>query len=439
MATQAREVLSVSALNAKARQALSLSFSHVWVEAEISNFIRAASGHWYFSLKDDRAQVRAAMFKNQNGLATFMPKNGLQVLVRAEVSLYEERGDYQLIVSYIEEAGHGALQRAFEALRLKLSQEGVFDNQYKKGLPRFPRTIGVITSPHGAAIRDIITTLNRRYPSARVIIYPCLVQGESAPPQICHALAMAESRLECDVLIIGRGGGSLEDLWAFNDEKVVRAVFAATIPIVSAVGHEIDFTLCDFAADWRAPTPTAAAECCSPDQNELRLQLQKQAKTLHATVLALLQMAKKYLLWQQKRLVEPRNVLIQYQQHLDHIQYRLYQGSLQALQKKQDALKVLWHRLHQHAPVHKLLQWQQQKEKLTTRLHSALIALLNEKQKKLIAEAQALHAISPMATLDRGYALVLKEQHIISDAKKLAKGDKIDVRLAKGQVRCEVV
>ncbi len=438
-ASEAREILSVSALNAKAREALSLSFSRVWVEAEISNFIRAASGHWYFSLKDDRAQVRAAMFKNQNGLATFTPKNGMQVLVRAEVSLYEERGDYQLIVSYIEEAGHGALQRAFEVLRLKLSQEGLFDNQHKKSLPRFPNTIGVITSPHGAAIRDIITTLKRRYPSAKVIIYPCLVQGESAPPQICHALAMAEARLECDVLIIGRGGGSLEDLWAFNDEKVVRAVFAATIPTVSAVGHEIDFTLCDFAADLRAPTPTAAAEYCSPDQNELRLQIQKLAKTLHRTMLTLLQMASKQVLWQQKRLTDPRNVLIQYQQRLDHVQYRLVQGSLQAVQRRQDALKVLWHRLQQHAPLHKLLQWQQQKEKLTARLHSAFIALLHEKQKKLIAQSQALHAISPLATLDRGYALVLKEHRIITDAKKLTPGDRIDVRLAKGQVCCEVI
>ncbi len=434
-----REILSVSALNAKARNALSLTFSRVWVEAEISNFIRAASGHWYFSLKDNRAQVRAAMFKNQNGLATFTPKNGLQVLVRAEVSLYEERGDYQLIVSYIEEAGHGALQRAFEVLRLKLSQEGLFEAQHKKKLPPFPRSIGVITSPHGAAIRDIITTLNRRYPSAKVIIYPCLVQGESAPQQICRALAMAEARLECDVLIIGRGGGSLEDLWAFNNEAVVRAVFAATIPIVSAVGHEIDFTLCDFVADLRAPTPTAAAECCSPDQSELHLQLQKQTKTMRAIILNLLQMAKKHILWQQKRLAEPRNLLIQSQQRLDHLQYRLYQGPLHSLQKKQDVLKILWHRLHQHAPLHKLLQWQQQKETLTARLSSAIIALLNEKQKKLIAQGQSLHAISPLATLDRGYALVLKEQHIISDAKQLAKGDKIDVRLAQGQVRCEVV
>lgn len=437
--SETREILSVSALNAKARLALSASFSRVWVEAEISNFIRAASGHWYFSLKDDRAQVRAAMFKNQNGLATFTPKNGMQVLVRAEVSLYEERGDYQLIVSYIEEAGHGALQRAFEVLRLKLSQEGLFDAQHKKPLPRFPRTIGVITSPHGAAIRDIITTLKRRYPSARVIIYPCLVQGETAPPQICHALALAQARLECEVLIIGRGGGSLEDLWAFNDERVVRAVFAISIPIVSAVGHEIDFTLCDFAADVRAPTPTAAAEYCSPDCNELRLQLQKQLKMLRTAMLTLLQMVSKHLLWQQKRLAEPRNILIQYQQHLDHLEYRLVQNGLQSLQEKQMVLKGLWHRLHQHAPLHKLLQWQQHKEKLTARLHAAFIALLHDKQKQLITRGQALHSISPLATLDRGYALVLHKDHVITNAKQLAVGDRIDVRLAKGQICCEVV
>ena len=434
-----RDILTVSALNAKAREALNLAFSRVWVEAEISNFVKAASGHWYFSLKDDRAQVRAAMFKHQNHQATFLPKNGQQVLVRAEVSLYEERGDYQLIVSYIEEAGHGALQRAFEALRLKLSQEGLFDNQHKKSLPHFPNTIGVITSPRGAAVRDIIITLNRRYPRANVIIYPCLVQGEEAPANICRALALAESRQECDVLIIGRGGGSLEDLWAFNDEKVVRAVFAMTIPIVSGVGHEIDFTLCDFVADLRAPTPTAAAECVSPNQTELLSHLHKYNNGLRHHILKTIQAIKQQLLWQQKRLTQPRTLLQQYAQRLDHVQYRLYQAGLQPLQRKQDALKVLRHRLQQHAPLHKLLQWQQQKEKLSANLNALMTAKLNELQKVLIAKAQALHAISPLATLDRGYALVLKDQHVVSDAQQVIIGDKVQVRLAKGQVNCEVI
>jgi len=434
-----RDILTVSALNAKARQTLSLGLGRVWVEAEISNFMRAASGHWYFSLKDDKAQVRAAMFKHQNSQTTFTPKNGLQVLVRAEVSLYEERGDYQLIVSYMEEAGHGALQRAFEALRAKLSQEGLFDAQHKKSLPRFPRTIGVITSPHGAAIRDILTTLKRRYPMAAIIIYPCLVQGIEAPGQIVKALTLAESRQECDVLIMGRGGGSLEDLWAFNDEKVVRAVFAMTIPIVSGVGHEIDFSLCDFVADLRAPTPTAAAEYCSPDQYELLQYLQKHLKLLQNAATNALQLAHQHLVWQKKRLTEPRNLLIQYQQGLDHMQYRLYQAMLQPLQKKIDILNIFRHQLHQHAPSHKLLQWQQHKEKLSARLQSALIAQLNDKQKKLIAQSQALHTISPLATLDRGYALVLKDEHVITDATQLNLGDKIKVKLARGEVDCAVI
>lgn len=433
-----RDILTVSALNAKARQVLSLGLGRVWVEAEISNFMRAASGHWYFSLKDDKAQVRAAMFKHQNGQTTFTPKNGLQVLVRAEVSLYEERGDYQLIVSYMEEAGHGALQRAFEALRLKLSQEGLFESHHKKSLPRFPHAIGVITSPHGAAIRDILTTLKRRYPMAAIIIYPCLVQGVEAPEQIVKALTLAEVRQECEVLIIGRGGGSLEDLWAFNDEKVVRTVFAMTIPIVSGVGHEIDFSLCDFVADLRAPTPTAAAEYCSPDQYELLQYLEKHRQRLQNAAIHILQMAHQHLLWQKKRLTEPRNLLRQYQQQLDHVQYRLYQALPQLLQKQLDALNILRHKLHQHAPLHKLLQWQQQKEKLGARLQSALIAQLNDKQKKLIAQSQALHTISPLATLDRGYALVLKDQHVITDATQLALGDKIKVKLARGEVHCEV-
>lgn len=389
-----RDILTVSALNAKARQALTLGLGRVWVEAEISNFMRAASGHWYFSLKDDKAQVRAAMFKHQNGQTTFTPKNGLQVLVRAEVSLYEERGDYQLIVSYMEEAGHGALQRAFEALRLKLSQEGLFAAEHKKSLVPFPRTIGVITSPHGAAIRDILTTLKRRYPLASVIIYPCLVQGAEAPAQIVHALTLAEQRQECDVLIIGRGGGSLEDLWAFNDEKVVRTVFASSIPIVSGVGHEIDFSLCDFVADLRAPTPTAAAEYCTPDRVELKQRLWKYQKRAQHAVLMILQMARKHLIWQQKRLTKPRHLLIQCQQKLDHIQYRL---------------------------------------------HRALITILNEKQKKLLVQSQALHSMSPLATLERGYAVVFKNTDVVRSASQLTLGDKIRVKLAEGEVQCEVI
>ncbi len=391
--TLERDILSVSALNAKARQALTLGLGRVWVEAEISNFIRAASGHWYFSLKDDKAQVRAAMFKHQNGQTTFTPKNGLQVLVRAEVSLYEERGDYQLIVSYMEEAGHGALQRAFEALRLKLSQEGLFAAEHKKSLVPFPHTIGVITSPHGAAIRDILTTLKRRYPLVSVIIYPCLVQGTEAPAHIVHALTLAEQRQECDVLIIGRGGGSLEDLWAFNDEKVVRAVFASSIPIVSGVGHEIDFSLCDFVADLRAPTPTAAAEHCTPDRVELAQRIKKYQKRAQNAVLMVLQMTNKHLIWQQKRLAEPRHLLIQYQQKLDHIQYRL---------------------------------------------HRALITSLNEKQQKLLLQSQALHSMSPLATLERGYAVVFKDTQVIRSAVQLTLGDRIRVKLAEGEVQCEV-
>ncbi|HAB05142.1 MAG TPA: exodeoxyribonuclease VII large subunit, partial [Alcanivorax sp.] len=273
MTSSRTEPYSVSRLNLEAQGLLEGSFPLIWLQGEISNLARPRSGHIYFSLKDDRAQVNAAMFRNRNSLLRFQPRDGQQILVRARVTVFVPRGGFQIIVEHMEEAGEGALRAQFEALKAKLESEGLFAQERKRPLPAWPRRIGVITSPSGAAIRDVLQVLKRRAPSIPVVIYPTPVQGAEAPAQIRRALALAIQRNECDVLVLGRGGGSLEDLWAFNDEALVRAVADSPIPVVSAVGHEVDVSLCDFAADVRAPTPSAAAELISPDGDALLARL----------------------------------------------------------------------------------------------------------------------------------------------------------------------
>ncbi|MGA7800973.1 MAG: exodeoxyribonuclease VII large subunit, partial [Gammaproteobacteria bacterium] len=268
-----RDVYSVGRLNREVRAALEAGFALLWVEGELSNVARPASGHLYLTLKDAQAQVRCAMFRNRCQFLGFTPQNGMQVLVRARVSLYEPRGDFQLIIEHMEEAGDGALLRAFEALKQRLSKEGLFEEARKRPIPTLPRRVGVVTSPIGAAIRDILSVLRRRFPALPVLIYPVPVQGTDAAPQIAAAVRRASERADCDVLIVTRGGGSLEDLWAFNEELVARAIHDSAIPVVSGVGHEIDFTIADFVADRRAPTPSAAAELVSPDQAEWLAQL----------------------------------------------------------------------------------------------------------------------------------------------------------------------
>src|SRR5579859_4685596 len=279
-AVPTRRILSVSELNRAARGLLEGGFPILWVEGEISNLAQPGSGHLYFSLKDAQAQVRCALFRNRGMLLRFKPANGMKVLVRGRVSLYEPRGDYQFLVESMEDAGHGALQRAFEALKERLAQEGLFDAALKRPLPQVPKTIGVVTSPTGAAIRDILSVIRRRHPLARVIVYTVPVQGVGAAAKIAAMLGLASRRGECDVLILARGGGSLEDLWAFNEEPVARAIRASAIPVVSGVGHEIDFTIADFAADLRAPTPTGAAELVTPDLSTWRRLLLEQSARL---------------------------------------------------------------------------------------------------------------------------------------------------------------
>jgi exodeoxyribonuclease VII large subunit len=391
--TLARKIFKVSQINAAVRAILEANFEHVWIEGEISNLAEPSSGHIYFSLKDELAQVRAAMFRSKQSTLKFQPKNGARVIVIAQVSLYEPRGDYQLIVEHMELAGDGVLHAKFLQLKAKLEAEKLFDVKYKKPLPKLPQCIGVITSPTGAAIRDILSVLKRRFASAAVIIYPTQVQGNEAAAQIALALQTANMRHECDVLILARGGGTLEDLWPFNEEIVARMIFASVIPVISAVGHETDFTIADFVADMRAPTPSAAAELAVPN------------------------------------VMEWLATLAGFKQRLVNLmQYRLQQA--------QWLLENLKNRLR--PPQYYLAQQAQRLDEMERRLHLVMRYQLTYWQQRLVKASAALDLVSPLATLVRGYAIVSKGNKIVQTTKDVMVGDPIQTKLADGMLCCLV-
>ena len=435
-----RQVLSVSELNRAARSILEGTFPLLWIEGEISNLVRPASGHLYFSLKDGAAQVRGAMFRNRSIHLRFRPENGMQVLVRAKVSLYEPRGDYQLLVEHMEEAGDGALQRAFEALKQRLAQEGLFATEDKKPLPAIPRCIGVVTSPSGAAIRDILSVLKRRFPTIPVVVYPVAVQGEGAAQQIAAMIELAGKRRECDVLIVGRGGGSLEDLWAFNEEVVARAIHASPLPIVSAVGHEIDFTIADFVADQRAPTPSAAAELLSPDSEEMHLQLARLRMRLCQSMQRRLVQAGERLQWQQKRLIHPGKRLQDIAQRLDELEQRLNTACRHQLRYKQVDLNQLVARLHHCTPAHRVQRVLIKCATVRSNLYSAMHHQLESCRQRLLIQTRQLDAVSPLAVLGRGYAIIHKVPNgeIVRSSRSVRAGDQIEARLGTGRILCQV-
>jgi exodeoxyribonuclease VII large subunit len=438
----ARDVYSVSRLNREARNLLEGGFPLIWLEGELSNLACPSSGHLYFTLKDHQAQVRAAMFRNRNQSLRFTPKEGMLVLVRARVSLYESRGEFQLIVEHMEEAGDGALRRAFEALKQRLAAEGLFDEARKRTPPVLPRRIGVITSPTGAAIRDILSVLRRRFPAIPVLIYPVAVQGRDAPGQIAAALRLASERRECDVLILARGGGSLEDLWAFNDEAVARAVHGCAVPVVSGIGHEIDFTIADFVADRRAATPSAAAELVSPDQNEWLLALARIHGRLHLHLRHHLDRLRQRLAGLTKRLEQqhPGQKLRQQSQRLDDLEQHLVGAWRSRHHQLQIALAQVGTRLQRHLPLHRIQQLALRREALAQRLNAALGQDIERRRKALASAVRALNAVSPLATLARGYAIVtrLPERIIVRDARQARAGDQIEARLARGRLVCTV-
>jgi len=396
MNTSSTAALTVSQLNRKARQLLEMHLNPVWVEGELTNLAMPSSGHWYFSLKDATAQVRCAMFKPLNQRVGFKPKEGTLIRVRAKVSLYEGRGEYQLIVESLEDAGLGALQKAFDALKKKLADEGLFNPEFKQALPAYPANIGVITSATGAAVHDILNVLQRRYPVATVTVLPVAVQGKGAAEEIARAIALANNTdaLKLEVLIVGRGGGSLEDLQAFNEEIVARAIFASDIPIVSAVGHETDFSIADFVADVRAPTPSAAAELITPHIDDIARQLEQRCQQCRRLILGKLREWTQLLQLFSSQLKHPGQNLQEKGQHLDHLDIRL-QKSLQAhLEKAVRHLNTL---------------------------------------------SQLLHAVSPLNTLNRGYAIVTDSaNHIVQLATEVKVGDRVQAQVKNGSLVCTV-
>ena len=430
-------VLTVSELNRMARRALESQLPLLWVEGEVSNFTRAASGHWYFSLKDATAQVRCVMFRGRNQFADFTPANGDHVEIRALPSLYEARGEFQLGAEAIRRAGAGRLYEAFLRLKAKLEAEGLFDPMTKRALPRFPRTLGIVTSPQAAALHDVLTALARRMPGLPVILYPTPVQGAGAGAQIAAAIRTAGERAECDVLLVCRGGGSLEDLWAFNDEAVARAIAASPMPVVSGVGHETDFTLADFAADLRAPTPTAAAELASPVRLELLQQLDHLARQLHHHHARRQHSEMQRLDYLARRLVHPAEQLRRRQTELNQLAQRLHHASDTRLTREQLRIARLSQRLV--TPRHVIQREQQRLGALGLRTQRAVQGGFGQHRLNLARLASSLAHLNPEGVLARGYSIVQRENgSVVQDAAMLDAGEKIGIRLHRGQVRATV-
>ncbi len=435
-----RKIFTVSRLNQEVQQALESGFGLLWLQGELSNFSRPASGHFYFTLKDSQSQIRCAMFRGRNRYIDFKPQDGEAVLVRGKLGLYSARGDFQLIVEHMEPAGEGRLRQAFEERKRKLEQLGWFDQDQKQAIPTQPNTIGVVTSPTGAAIRDVLQVLSRRYPQATVIVYPCQVQGEAAAPAIEHAIARANARAECDVLLVVRGGGSLEDLWAFNEEAVALAIRNSALPIISGVGHEVDITIADLVADLRAPTPSAAAELATPDTSSLHERVQKARQALVFFTRNRFAQLSQSLANADTRLQSrhPQRQIQAQQQRVDELSVRLNRASQIQQANRVQALRQLQRQLRTHSPDKQLNHYRlllaQLKKLLENHTHQRISAL---KSQHAIA-ARALDTVSPLATLDRGFAVVRLKDKLVTSTKQLKKGDKITVKLAEGEASSTV-
>ncbi len=439
---QSPSIYTVSRLNQTVRLLLEQEMGQVWISGEISNFTQPASGHWYFTLKDDTAQVRCAMFRNSNRRVHFRPQHGQQVLVRANITLYEPRGDYQIIVESMQPAGEGLLQQKYEQLKTKLQAEGLFDQAQKKPLPSPAHCVGVITSKTGAALHDILHVLKRRDPSLPVIIYPTAVQGDDAPGQIVRAIALANQRQECDVLVVGRGGGSLEDLWSFNDERVARAIFASRIPIVSSVGHETDVTIADFVADLRAPTPSAAAEIVSRNQQELLRQVQSAQQRLEMAMDYYLANRNRRFTQLHHRLQQqhPQLRLARQQTALERLRQRMNSAVENQLKRTTQRQASLLRRLDQQNPQPRIHRAGSRIQQLEFRLTETVRARLSATRERFGNALTHLEAVSPLATLARGYSVTATHDgEVLKQTKQVKTGDRLNTRLNDGWVESEVL
>ena len=438
----AAHVYTPSELNREVRLHIEMGFPRILLEAEISNLSRPASGHLYFTLKDDKAQVRCALFRSAAGRSGILLENGMQVIARGRISLYEPRGDFQMIVDSVQEAGEGALQRRFEELKQQLDTEGLFDPAHKQALPQYPQRIALVTSPGGAAVRDILHVLERRWPLARIRLYPVVVQGSAAASEIRAAVEAANRHGWAQMLIVGRGGGSLEDLVAFNDETVARAVFASEIPVVSAVGHETDFSICDFVADLRAPTPSAAAELATPDQTVLKEAFARARRQVCRRMQDRLQRDTQRLDHMAHRLQQrhPAVRLAERVQHLDRLRDALIRNARRRLETGSLRLEACSRRLAAHRPDRQLGALAQRLLAARRALDRLAVTGVRTRQEKLRDLVRTLHAVSPLDVIARGYAVLTSHESgsVICSVSQVASGDRVDAQLKDGTLQCVV-
>jgi exodeoxyribonuclease VII large subunit len=412
----------------------------IWVKGELSNFKMHSRGHMYFTLKDEHARIAAVMFAGQNSSLKFKPENGMKVLLRGEISVYEPSGNYQLYVKEMQPDGIGSLYLAYEELKKKLEQEGLFDQKHKQPIPKYPVTVGVITSPTGAAIRDILITINRRYPAAKVIILPALVQGIHAGPSVVKAIKQANGLGYLDVLIVGRGGGSIEELWAFNEEIVAREIFHSNVPVISAVGHETDYTIADFVADLRAPTPTAAAELAVPHFAELLERTANRQTRLLRAMQEKLSSKKEQLAYYQKSYAfkYPKQLYQQKEQQLDDLVESLQRENMRSIQLKKDKYDSLKNRLYRLHPRDQVNREKEKHERLIAKMTRDMSVLYRQKQEKFKAMAANLNALSPLKIMERGYSIAYHEEDLVKSISQVQAGDELHVQMQDGQLVCQV-
>ncbi len=432
----ARQILSVTELNKAIREQLEGEFPLIWLQAEISNFKAHTSGHFYFSLKDQKSQINAVMFRGFNSRLKFRPETGMEVIVRGRVTVYEPRGNYQIFCELMEPVGAGALQQAFEQLKQKLQAEGLFDTAKKRPLPAWPRHIGIVTSPTGAAIRDMLNVLGRRYRGARITVFPTKVQGDEAPAEIIGAILKVPLYPDIDVLIVGRGGGSMEDLWAFNDEGVARAIAACPVPVISAVGHEIDFTIADFVADLRAPTPSAAAELVVKNAAELGENLVSIRRRLSQLIDQLLKSFDERVVFLRKRLVDPQRRLQDLTQRNDELTQRLEASFYQGLKSRRMKLQLLNQRLGR--PQERISRQQEKRVFLEKRLFQSMKQFLVGRKNELAQSMAVLDSMSPLRVVQRGYSIVTHNKGLVKSVDQIREKDAIEIQFAKGKATATI-
>ncbi len=430
------KIFTVEQLNMHIRSLIEGQLGVVWIQAEISNFKPHTSGHFYFSLKDSKSQISAVMFRGHNSKLKFKPHDGLEVIVRGRVTVYEPRGSYQITCEAMEPVGAGALQKQFEQLKEKLKAEGLFDLSRKKSIPAHPQRVAIVTSPTGAAIQDILNIMNRRAKAVEVIVVPTIVQGAAAAPQICEAFISAQ-KLNADVIIIGRGGGSIEDMWCFNDERLARLIAASQTPVISAVGHEIDFTICDFVADLRAPTPSAAAELVAKSSSEVEQKLIQLNRNLQFSLKKKLEIKMKEVLHLSRRLTDPKKKLQDLMLKSDDLFNRLENAIQVHISGLKKDIQILQNKLV--SPTQIIAQHRLNLDKKNMRLENSMNSNIQNRQYRLKSVMSMLDSLSPMKVVDRGFAIAKNKGDVVKSVKQIVKKDIIDIQLKDGVIEAEVI